>query len=247
MDTTTTSEVKKEIWSAIADALASNGNSITIREGRAVELREPTRVDIAGTIDAPARWLEYRAVELNETHCYVLIDREHLSIELRCNENSYYGTKVTGRLEMSDEYKRFGINSGNYRTHFELAELIKMNRSYFESKTAAMKLVSELMNFKAKVDKEVEQSDNNRGDRRMLINQAVQHNLPEAFNLCLPVFKGTPVQTIAVEVYVDPGDLTCTLVSPEANDFCESARDALINDVAERIHTAAPRIVIIEK
>lgn len=66
-----------------------------------------------------------------------------------------------------------------------------------------MKLVTDLQNFKAKVDKEIEQSNNNRGDRRILINQAVEHNLPEAFTLILPIFKGTAKQTIAVEVYVN--------------------------------------------
>lgn len=240
-------EIREQIAEMLANGLPQSCGEITIREGSAVKLHEPVKVEIEGTIDAPARWIETRHNCVKEKTCHVLVDREAMSIALRCNENNHYGSSVTGRLELSPEYRRFGINNGEYRTHFELAELIKMNRSYFENKTTAMKLVTGLQNFKAKVDKEVEQSDNNRGDRRILVSQAVQHNLPEAFNLVLPVFKGVEAQTIRVEVYVNPGDLTCTLVSPEANDIVVSSRDTLMDEVVERIKTAAPDIVIIEK
>lgn len=110
-----------------------------------------------------------------------------------------------------------------------------------------MKLVTELQNFRAKVDKEIEKSDNNRGDKRLLINQAVQSNLPEAFNLHIPIFKGTPKQTINVEVYINPSDFSCTLVSAEANDLLEEMRDREMDSVLERISAVCPDIVIIEQ
>ena len=244
----TAKEYKKKLGDALDGAITAPGvREVTIREGKAVELREPVKVNIKGTIDAPARWLEKRYDCVNQKTCHVLVDREAMAITLQCHEQDYYGTHVLGTLEFSEVFRRFGINGGEYRTHFELAELIKMNRSYFENKTTAMKLVTELQNFKAKVDKEVEQSDNNRGDRRMLISQAVKHNLPEAFTLILPIFKGIEPQTIEVEVYVNPSDLTCTLVSPEANDIVVSRRDSIIDSVIAHIKTAAPDIVIIEQ
>ena len=110
-----------------------------------------------------------------------------------------------------------------------------------------MKLVSELQNFRAKVDKEIENSNNNRGDRRMLVNQVVQSNLPEAFNLIIPLFKGTPKSTIQVEVYVNPNDFSCTLVSPEAVEIMQGARDNIIDSVLTEIINLCPGIVIIEQ
>lgn len=240
-------EVKQQIAEMVANGLPCGVGEIVIREGKAVEQREPEQVAISGTIDAAARWLEARFDCLKEKACHVLVNRENLTISLRCNENNAYGTAVCGRLELSPEYKRFGINAGKYITNFEMAELIKMNRSFFETKAVAMKLVSDLQNFKAKVDKEIEQQDNHRGDRRILVNQAVEHNLPEAFNLVLPIFKGTEKQTVAVEVYVDPSDFSCTLVSPEANDLVEEMRDRAIDEVLERIGARCPDIVIIEQ
>lgn len=49
------------------------------------------------------------------------------------------------------------------------------------------------------------------------------------------------------EVYVNPADLSCTLVSPEANDIIATSRDSLIDSVIERIKTVPPDIVVIEK
>lgn len=240
-------EIKKQIAEMLANGLPQGCGEIIIREGKAVEVHEPVKVKIVGNIDAPARWLETRFDCLKEKTCYVIVNREDMNILLRCNENNHYGTSVLGSLELSPEIKKFNINGGKYITNFEMAELFKMNRSHFENKSEAMKLVSELQNFKAKVDKELENSNNNRGDRRMLINQAVEHNLPEAFKLVIPVFKGTAKQTIEVEVYVNPSDFTCTLVSPEANDLIEEMRDTEMDAVIERIKERCPDIVIIEQ
>ncbi len=240
-------KIKQEVQRQIAEMVATGLPAVIIREGKAVEVKEPVRVAIKGTIDAAARWLETRFDCLKEKTCHILVNREDLYISLQCNENNAYGTFITGELELSPEYRKFGINEGEYITHFEMAELIKMNRSHFENKSEAMKLVTELQNFKAKVDKEIEDCDNKRGDRRLLVNQAVQHNLPAAFSLVIPIFKGGEKQTIAVEVYVNPADFTCTLVSAEANDLVEELRNKEIDAVLDRIRKRCPDIVIIEQ
>lgn len=249
----TSEEVKKEVKKEIAEAMVNNipagVGEIVIREGKAMEIHEPVKVGISGTLDAPARWLEtrMRLGLVNQGANHVLVDREHLTITLQCNENNHYGSKIVGSLIISPELRRFGINEGEYITNFEMAELFKKNRSFFETQSVAMKMVTELQNFRAKVDKEIEKSDNNRGDKRLLINQVVHSNLPEAFNLFLPIFKGTPKQTINVEVYINPADLSCTLTSAEVNDLLEEMRDREMDAVIDRIHAVCPDIVIIEK
>lgn len=243
------SEIKKQVAEIMANGLPAQCGEIVIREGKAMEIHEPVKVAILGTLDAPARWLEtrMRLNLVNQGTNHVLVDRESLSIKLKCNENNHYGSVIAGSLDVSPEFKKFGINGGVYITNFEMAELFKMNRTCFENKQTAMKLVTELQNFKAKVDKDIEKMDNNRGDRRLLINQVVQSNLPEHFNLRIPIFKGTPKQTIDVEVYINPSDFTCTLVSPEANDLLDELRDNEMDAVLERIKAVCPDIVIIEQ
>ena len=240
-------EIAKNIAETMTEAVAPVNGSIIFREGQALPLHEPEKVQLLGTIDAPARWIEKRADTINQKECYVEVNREKMIISLRTDESSYYGTAVYGKLELSPEYNKFGINGGEYITNFEMAELFKMNRAYFENRSVAMKLVTDLQNFKAKVDKEIENSDNKRGDRRILVNQVVQSNLPEAFNLVIPVFKGCEKQTVQVEVYVNPNDFTCTLVSAQSNELIIETRDTIIDEVLERIRTTCPDIVIIEQ
>lgn len=241
-------ELKEEIQRQIAEALVDGVKEIVIREGKALEEKEPVTVKITGTIDAPLRWLKKRVAMgcIHQDNSHILVDREQMTITLRCFENYHYGAQITGRLELSPVFKKFGINFGKYMTNFEMAELFKMNRSYFENRAVAMNLVTQLQNFKAKVDKDIENMDNKRGDRRILVNQVVQSNLPEAFNLHLPVFKGQEKQTIAVEVYVEPQNFNCCLMSPEANDLIHDLTDKCIDEVLHDIREVAPDIVIIE-
>lgn len=240
-------EIAKNIAETLSESVTPLNGSIIFREGQALPLHEPEKVQLLGTIDAPARWLEKRADTINQKECYVEVNRENMIISLRTDESSYYGTTVYGKLELSPEYNKFGINGGEYITNFEMAELFKMNRAYFENRSVAMKLVTDLQNFKAKVDKEIENSDNKRGDRRILVNQVVQSNLPEAFDLNIPVFKGCEKQTVQVEVYVNPNDFTCTLVSAQSNELIIETRDTIIDEVLERIRLTCPDIVIIEQ
>ncbi len=220
---------------------------IIIREGEALPVKEPLPVSITGQIDAPARWLEKRAGIINPEAAHVLVCREKLAISIIIEEKSEYRDRIDGVLQLSEEMNKLGINKGIYITSFEMSDLIKRNRTYFENTQVAMKLVTELRNFKAKVDKEIEASDDKRGNRRMLAAQVVESNLPENFTIEIPVFKGQAKTKIQVEVEVNPDDLTCTLVSPEANDIVQKERDSIMDGVLDRIHEAAPGIVIIEQ
>lgn len=98
-----------------------------------------------------------------------------------------------------------------------------------------------------KIDKQVEADVNpNKGDRRVLIAQKVDSNLPPAFNIIVPIFKGTEKMEIECETYFNPDDLTCTLVSAGANDSIEDMKDSCVGEVLEQIKEIAPDVAIIE-
>ncbi len=219
---------------------------LEIRTGEALPLHEKRPLGIVGNIDTVSRWLKYRIKEIDTSNSHIRIDRSRMSIALYMNENEELFDLVKGELHLDPAFETLKINSGEYLTNFEMADLFKMNRSYFENKDVAMKLVSELRNFKAKVDKDLENSDDNRGNRKLLINQIVESNLPEAFNLIVPIFKGLPKQLIEVEVNVRADDFCCTLTSPGANDLINETKDIIIDDEIEKIHDIAPEIVIVE-
>ena len=246
-------ELKQEIGKQVAEAVAQRGAQqsgqldVIIREGQALPLHEPVKVKIDGIIDSPARWLETRP-ELQQitNKCHVLVNRDKLCIALQINENAHYGTHITGKMELSEAFKKFHINDGYSFTLVDLAKLFKMNRSFFESKQIAMELVTLLQNFKGKVNKDLESSTDNRGNKKVDFVQAVESNLPEAFTLHLPLFKGMEPEDFKCEVYVDPDDWSCQLISPDANDIVEKYRDEKIDDVIHRIEEAMPGVTIIE-
>ncbi|MCX6222441.1 MAG: hypothetical protein NTZ69_15830 [Bacteroidia bacterium] len=221
--------------------------TVMVYEGKAPVIQEPKILGIAGTLDAPYRWIEKRLETIQQLKAHVIVNRNNLSISLKLEDKDAFGDTITGKACFHPVFLIFGVNSGRYQTTYELAQLFKMNRSHFENQSIAMKLVTELQNFKAKVDSEIEKTFNNRGDKRDLTAQVVNSNVPEKFNLTIPIFKGQPKQKIEIEIYINPADLTCALVSPEANDMTEAYRDTMIEEVLKKIETAAPQIVIIEE
>ena len=224
-----------------------DGKDIVIRFGDALPLQEPKYVSIHGTIDAPARWVEKRKDDIVSADAHVLVDRDRMTITLNTDENSAYMDSIVGTLTLSTEMQEFGINTGEYMSCFDMADRIKQLRTYFETQQDAMKLVSELRNFKAKVDKELELSDDKRGNQKILRAQTVESNLPKSFKVNMPIFKGTEKRTFEVEVEINPNDLSCTLVSPDAHDIVVQERDNQMDAVLGRIGDAAPNIVIIEQ
>lgn len=224
-----------------------DGKDMVIRFGDALPLKEPNYVSIHGTIDAPARWVEKRKDDIVSADAHILVDRDNMTITLNTDENNFYSDQIVGTLTLSTEMQEFGINTGEYMSCFDMADRIKQLRTYFETQQEAMKLVTELRSFKAKIDKELELSDDKRGNQKIMRAQTVESNLPKSFKVNMPIFKGTEKRTFEVEVEINPNDLSCTLVSPDAHDIVVQERDNQMDAVLGRIGDAAPNIVIIEQ
>lgn len=223
--------------------------TLELLTGRALEIMPPVKVAVLGLLDTPYKYLVKRVSEINSKSCHIWIDRHGRTINLVIDEHNEYQDQVSGGLSLNPEFLAFDINTGESRTTFELSDFIKMNRSFFDSKQDAIKLVSELRNFKAKVDKELELSDDNRGNKRLKMIQAVESNIPESFKLCMPIFKGQEKQTFEVEVNISSDSMNsfgCVLVSPEIKDFIVETRDELIDAQVKLIEAVAPELLIIE-
>lgn len=229
---------------------------IIVREGEApavLDPKAPVKIDLSGVIGAPVEFLEKRlseADQINPKRCHVLVDREKVCITLVTNENDEYTTgRVVGRLSQHPKFSEFGINVGKGWEPNELGQFFKMNRAFFPDKTANMKLVTELKNFEATVNSKVEKQKSEKGDFKDNYSGVVMSNLPEAFTLQIPIFKGMPAETIEVEFYasVNGRDVTLQLVSPGACQLLEDLRDRIIDGQVARIRELSPEIAIIEQ
>jgi len=109
-----------------------------------------------------------------------------------------------------------------------------------------MKLVKDLRNFTAKINKELESFKDDRANYALKKSQVVETNLPASFILVVPIFKGQPKESFEVEINIDADNLTCSLVSPVANDFIYDFKDKIIGTEIEKIKSLLPDLVIIE-
>lgn len=227
---------------------------VIIREGAAqnlLEVKAPLNPEIAGVISAPRIYLEKRSGsgQFAQENCHLLVDREKVSIRLIINEKDPYlhGT-ITGTLLKNPKVAEFGINTGKDWTPNELGQYLKMNRAYFVSKEENMALVTNLKNFEAKVNSTITKTKAESGDFADSFAGTVTSNLPGAFNIRIPLFKGMRPEEIEVEFFASVNGRTVflQLYSPGANQAFEEIRDQAINKELEAITELGPGLVIIE-
>lgn len=221
--------------------ITKDNHEVVIREGEALPLREPVKINIAGIITAPALYANARDLVGKETH--VLVNRDNKSITLVISETSAYNGNVIGKLTLSKDYEKFGINSNKKFTAFELADLIKMNRKCFGSIEQSMKLVTGLKNLEIKVSAEINKKTDNRANVKDIFQQTVKTNIPETFKMKMEIYKGQGEQEFDVEIYIDANNYNCQLVSADAKDVENSTRDNIIDSEIAKFKD----IVIIEQ
>ncbi|MGI6337850.1 MAG: hypothetical protein ACOXZV_00540 [Bacteroidales bacterium] len=225
----------------------------TVNTANELPVKPPIPINLSGTLGAPFEFLSKRFIEadqINQKRCVIIVDREHMSICLVINENDpYLQGFVVGKLEVHPKFKDFGINTEKQWTPTELGLFMKMNRAVFKSREDNMKLVTDLMNFKAKVDANIERTIKEKGDRSDNFSQVVNSNLPERFTLNIPVIKGYPAEDIEIETFaqVDGREVSFVLISPSAKEIIDLTRDSAIDKELASIRALTPGIAIIEQ
>ena len=229
---------------------------VIIREGVAAQVldpKAPIKINLSGVIGAPVEFLSKRlseADQINPKRCHVIVNREDLTLTLITAEDDGYLTgKVTGSLSLHPKFTEFGINQKRTWEPSELGQFFKMNRAFFPKRDENMKLVSDLKNFSATVNSSMDRQTKENGSMKMSYGQIVNSNLPEAFMLEIPIFKGVAPVTIQVEVYatIDGSDVCLQLFSPSANQIIEEMRDSVISEQIAIIRDLSPEIAIIEQ
>lgn len=218
--------------------------ALELRTGELLKQHDFKEVSVSGTIETPLRFLENPSEYFDEKLIASRLEVKESEGELKLvvHENYHPTDTYNGKLELTEEFLRFAINTGKSFTTFQLADLFKMNRSFFEKKQDAMKLVTDLRQFQAKVSQDIEKADDTRGNAKIKKIQAVESNIPESFKLNISIFKGQPAVKFEVEIAIDADDLSCTLVSPDANDYQQTTKKSLLEGVVSEIKKLFPTL-----
>ena len=245
-------------------AQGENVKELIIRETNHVNeplpILEPKKVCIVGTITAPFAFLQKRwnalkdyheddAPQIDHARTHIIVDRDNLLMKLVCNETDERNTMtVTGKIELSRQFKAFGVNMDVQFVPEDLANFFRINRSYFKERSENMTLVSQLKSFRAKIETEVEREKKDNGSVTDVYKKVVNSNLPASFKVCIPIYKGAAPEEIEIEVIatVNGREVALELISPDAASIVEEVRDKLINDELNKITELAPEIPIIE-
>lgn len=196
---------------------------IVVRQGNALEVANKTNTRIEGNIDAPSRFVDKREVDIKTSHCYYSITDGR--IVLQVNEQEPYGNFcVIGQLQISEKFRRLNINRAHLSRPKELARKFKLLRAIFPSKEDHMSICKLLNNLEAKVDKTINEADDNRGNLSHVRNQVLESNIPESFRLNVTLIEGEPKQKIEVQISLSysNGEILCEMENMDASEFIEN-------------------------
>lgn len=228
--------------------IPGENGQVTIRQGEALPLHEPKILNISGLITAPRDFLNVRKHLLNIFACNlrVTVNQKISKLTLTVGESDHYAGTVTGSLVVDESLLEFGINTGKKWSLVELSNFIKMRRFAFLDTSAAMALVSELRNFKAKVNKEFEKVSDNRGNKNDVLTQVVNTNIPESFLLRSRIYKNdTPVTfQVDINIVVREAEMECYLESYELAEIMKQRADEAVTAQVMKISNEFPELFI---
>jgi hypothetical protein len=218
---------------------------LIVREGSALPLKERRPINSSGQITPAFDYVSPHPSPSPPFSPLFLFPLSSLLLAVRIDAHNHYQDVITGKLELSEQLKAFGINKDIERDTLDLATLFKMNRHWFKSTQEGMKFVTDLSNFEAKVDKIIHTHQDQKGNQKHLRSQAVNSNIPDKVTLNIPLFKGQPRVDIVIEVVVNPTNLNCALISPDLKMVIETQTEEVIMEQVDKIKSIVPNSPIL--
>jgi hypothetical protein len=208
------------------------GGTLTIREGQALPLVPPKKVEIIGDIKTVSSFIKSRKgagdtagqQQINARRAVVTVDKDKKTITLQLDPQDANGTVVTAKLEPNPDLEQFFINKNKQFSQKELVNLLKFSRLYFEDFGQHGTLLKSYTSFSAKTFTDLTGESDNRGNKNFAFNKKVETGLPTAFVMNIPIFKGQDAKRFMVEICLDVTDAA-------ASFWFESVELAEISDI----------------
>lgn len=206
---------------------------LTIRRGVAPEPNDPEPVRISGHIDAPERYFKKRAGKtFPKENAHLEVDTQNKKIHLYCDPSDILAPVITGRINRYEPLMNLRINDGEFSKD-GLKLILKKHRFLFKKSSDCSELVNNLENLEMKIDRELENKDDSRGNRSLVVKQTVQAEIPETITLESQIFVEGDKHEIVCDVCYDVnsgGDLKFWLESDSLYEMVEEQTKQMISD-----------------
>lgn len=216
-----------------------NANEIIIREGEALPPVAPVKLQLAGDINSIGNFLKIRKDHYEDLQApstetaVVIVDKAAGTIILQLDPTNPYGGVVTGKLEMSDELKKWGVQQNKIYNLKDLVYLFRHNKLDFDLGSVAIEMEKAYMSFNIKQYIELDQQQpDQKGNRKNSFEKKVDMNLPTEFNLNIPIYKGFPATVFRVELCLNPREnaVDFWFESVELHELLITEKDRIFND-----------------
>lgn len=191
------------------------GDTLTILEGKTLELKHPVQIELSGNIESVKNFLEKRYAQregkelqkVDKDLACVVVDMDAMSIKLFLDPQNPFGTKVSGDLTFSNELLLFHVNDGTQTTREAFVKLIRFNKRFFDNAEMYDKLLQSYMKMNLSFSGDIKAESDNRGNKEQWLKKQINsEKIPTEFTLKLPIFKGQPEEKFRVEILLDATD-----------------------------------------
>lgn len=186
-----------------------------LRIGEAAPIVMPKKVNLQTSVSGPREYFEKIAKTRQpaetpiEGVAVVTVSDDNLSITLSANPEDEYAPIVKGKLVPNPELNDFQINKKNGKfTAKQLAEMLRENfHNLVTDKATFRDFTQKILNLNYKVTKEVEASDDERGN---VVDNFVQKltvdDIPKSIKFNAPIYLGEKSVEFEAQLGVEAGN-----------------------------------------
>ena len=186
---------------------------LIIRQGSALTLKDPKKIQVTGNINAVKEFLDKRTAingsvlqKLEKKSAVIVVDEEKGTISLFLDPENVDGTEIVGKLEATEYLQQFHLNGQKSFTQTELVKILRFSKQLFETPDKHEALLKAYQAFDFTANIKAAQEADLRGNKSNSLQKIIKTNLPEDFILYLPIFKGQARESFRVEICYDTSD-----------------------------------------
>lgn len=230
---------KKEL---VIEAVKGGAAEIIIREGEAKKLlaevaeKEVKPLFISGSGGTCKDFLKYRKDLYNPKNCYGHVGLESSTIKLTLNEcqaDNKNTDVVISKYPVNKKVTDLQMNTGFGRNSKELYSLLRLYKIYAANKETFQLLLNSLTQFSAKVQAEINKSDDRGGNSNNGIVKKITHSVPENFILNIPII-GNKIVSLLINIELNSNSEQFELWSDDfIEKFNSEINDGMTAEIAE--------------